>query len=154
MACACAPCAQAIAATPARSEAIRGLRKDRSTVMGFGLSGRNDGGTRITSNGSVRDWFERARLGAPPPKLEVPHERDHERSHLRVFRHDLDPHSVRAHDGLAGGPDGGHHDALVERPHELAREAERFGDLEQMAELDLASDGQRVDLAAHDARDE
>ena len=62
--------------------------------------------------------------------------------------------SVHLQDGVAGGSHGGDHHALVEGAQEIAISPQTGRYLQQVAELDLAGHGERVDVSVDDALDE
>src|SRR5258708_5596461 len=96
----------------------------------------------------------RDRTSARPVAIEISHERNDERAHLRGFGNHLDFDSMHLQNGVASGSDGCDDDVLVEGPYEIALPPESLSDLEQMAKLDLASHRERIVLARDDALDE
>src|SRR5882672_2493044 len=70
--------------------------------------------------------------------IEIAHQADDERSHLRVLRNDVRLDTIHLENRPTCRPDGADDHALVQGPHQILGEAEALRNLEQVPKLDLA----------------
>lgn len=87
----------------------------------------------------------------PGGVIEIEHQAAYERPHLRLLGHDVDGDAVHLKDRAGRGAYRADHHVALQRLQQRLFQDDLARYLQEVAELNLASDGQSVNLACDDA---